>query len=188
MMSTTETPPKSETARCPLCDSPLLESPDACSKCDWVKGYCATATTGTNPVDLTACLLSIVPGAGHYYKGHKKMGWLYGAGAFAGHLLVLPRGDRDDGAGPRSCFPSIGRGSRPTLIGSTIWRRPSTRGQVRLTSPHNFPCGVRGSPLWFAPYVKRRHCRFTKRREIHPFQRCHAHAEGGGGELSFLHD
>ena len=83
-MSTTETAPKTETARCPLCDSPLLESPDECSKCDWVKGY-RESSAGTGPVDLTACLLSIVPGAGHYYKGHKKMAWFYGAGA----LLAL---------------------------------------------------------------------------------------------------
>jgi hypothetical protein len=80
-MSTTETPPtNTEVARCPLCDSPLIESPDQCSKCDWVKGY-RHRGTGTGPVDLTACLLSIVPGAGHYYKGHKSMGWLYAGGA-----------------------------------------------------------------------------------------------------------
>jgi len=81
MMSTTEQmPPKTEVEHCPLCDSPLLESPNECSRCDWVKGY-RHRSTGTNPVDLTACLLSIVPGAGHYYKGHKLMAWMYGAGA-----------------------------------------------------------------------------------------------------------
>jgi hypothetical protein len=79
-MSTTETAPKTEIAHCPLCDSPLLESPDECSKCDWVKGY-RHRSNGTSPVDLTACLLSIVPGAGHYYKGHKVMACYYGAGA-----------------------------------------------------------------------------------------------------------
>ncbi len=81
MMSTIENPPqKNEVARCPLCDAPLLENPGECSKCDWVKGY-RHRSTGTSPVDVTACLLSIVPGAGHFYKGHKKFAWLYLAGA-----------------------------------------------------------------------------------------------------------
>ncbi len=80
MMSTTEpVEPKPEAARCPLCDSPL-ELPDECGKCDWVKGY-RHRTTGSTPVDLTACLLSVVPGAGHYYKGHKVMCWMYLIGA-----------------------------------------------------------------------------------------------------------
>ena len=80
-MSTTETETqKTEVARCPLCDSPLLESPNACRKCDWVKGY-REHGTGASPVDLTACLLSIVPGLGHYYKGPKVMAWCYLAGA-----------------------------------------------------------------------------------------------------------
>jgi hypothetical protein len=80
-MSTTENPQeKNAVARCPLCDAPLLENPNECSKCDWVKGY-RHRSIGTNPVDVTACLLSIVPGAGHFYKGHKVMPWLYLAGA-----------------------------------------------------------------------------------------------------------
>ena len=80
-MSTTETTPKNvEVERCPLCDSPLLDSATACSKCDWVKGYRHRSTV-SNPVDLTACLLSLVPGAGHYYKGHHGYAWLYFAGA-----------------------------------------------------------------------------------------------------------
>lgn len=81
MMSTTENiPSKTEVARCPLCDAPLLENPNECSKCDWVKGY-RHRSTGTSPVDLSACLLSIVPGMGHFYKGHKVISWLYLAGA-----------------------------------------------------------------------------------------------------------
>jgi hypothetical protein len=80
MMPPTETTPRPETARCPLCDSRLLDSPDECSKCDWVKKY-ENRSAGTGAVDLAASLLSIVPGVGHYYKGHKLMAWLYGAGA-----------------------------------------------------------------------------------------------------------
>lgn len=83
MMSTTETPTHApEVARCPLCDSPLLESPNECSRCDWVRGRNEHGHGfGTSPVDLTACLLSVIPGAGHYYKGHTVMAWLYLAGA-----------------------------------------------------------------------------------------------------------
>ena len=80
MMSTTETPQAGEAqARCPLCDAPLA-NPDECGKCDWVKGYRHRAG-GVSPVDVTAMLLSVVPGAGHFYKGHKVQGWLYLAGA-----------------------------------------------------------------------------------------------------------
>jgi hypothetical protein len=81
-MSTTETPAqKSEVTRCPLCDAPL-ESPDKCSKCDWVKDYPdPDHRHHANPVDLTACLFSLVPGLGHYYKGHKALALFYGAGA-----------------------------------------------------------------------------------------------------------
>jgi len=80
MMTTSETAPKPKTEHCPLCDSLLLESLNECSRCDWVKRYSnRSAPAGT--VDIAACLLSIIPGAGHYYKGHKGMALLYCAGA-----------------------------------------------------------------------------------------------------------
>lgn len=91
MMSTTGTPVKeTEVTRCPLCDAPL-ESPDRCSKCDWVKDTPdPERVRRVNPVDLTACLFSIVPGMGHYYKGHKGLAWLYLAGAaVAGFFAML---------------------------------------------------------------------------------------------------
>ena len=92
MMSTTETPgQKSEVGRCPLCGA-QLETPERCSKCDWVKGYDEQhpQTRRANPVDLTACLLSVVPGMGHYYKGHKALAWYYLGGAVvAGFFCIL---------------------------------------------------------------------------------------------------
>ncbi|HWB58381.1 MAG TPA: hypothetical protein VG733_02775 [Chthoniobacteraceae bacterium] len=83
MMSTIETPGKTaETTRCPLCNAPL-EEPDRCSKCDWVRGEQERREQRlrANPVDLTACLLSIVPGLGHFYKGQRRLAVLYFIGA-----------------------------------------------------------------------------------------------------------
>ena len=81
MMSTTERPSQ-ETAigHCPLCGA-KLESPDHCEKCDWVRahGDDYSQPMRANPVDLTACLLSLVPGLGHYYKGHTGLGIFYAA-------------------------------------------------------------------------------------------------------------
>jgi TM2 domain-containing membrane protein YozV len=58
---------------CPLCGA-TLHTPDACDRCDWVKGYGQTSIeTRRNPRDLFAAILSLFwPGAGHFYKGHVK--------------------------------------------------------------------------------------------------------------------
>ena len=59
---------------CPLCGAPLHD-PNACDRCDWVRGYGERATKmRRNPRDVFACILSLFwPGAGHLYKGHKTM-------------------------------------------------------------------------------------------------------------------
>ena len=59
---------------CPLCGAPL-HNPEACDRCDWVKGYGQSPLQmRRNPRDLFACILSLFwPGAGHYYKGHTSM-------------------------------------------------------------------------------------------------------------------
>ena len=59
---------------CPLCGAPL-RNPDACDRCDWVKGYGQPPPEmRRHPRDLFACILSLFwPGAGHFYKGHTKM-------------------------------------------------------------------------------------------------------------------
>jgi len=89
-MPTTEatppmTPPTSAApnlARCPLCDAPLdPEHPDSCTKCDWVApGHPAHHRSGTLR-DRISVILSIVPGLGHFYKGHKLTGALYFIGS-----------------------------------------------------------------------------------------------------------
>jgi len=66
---------------CPLCGAPLNpESPDACSQCDWVAKP-AEQQAGGSVRDKIAVCLSVVPGLGHFYKGHRLTGALYFLGA-----------------------------------------------------------------------------------------------------------
>ena len=77
-----ETTPETLT-RCPLCGAALNESGTECTKCDWVPGYRRRETRREdflrNPRDIAAAVLSIVPGAGHIFKGHQ-IGWVFMAG------------------------------------------------------------------------------------------------------------
>lgn len=67
-------PPVTETCACPLCGTALSpEKPDECSHCDWTRGTPAHHGTGR---DLTAVCLSVLPGFGHIYKGHRLLGAL----------------------------------------------------------------------------------------------------------------
>lgn len=61
--------------RCPLCNAPL-QDPAECSRCDWTRGYRKRQAFPFNNRDLTAALLSVVPGLGHLFKGHQVMGTL----------------------------------------------------------------------------------------------------------------
>ncbi len=66
---------------CPLCGEKLPPGATECTRCDWVRGYRhrMPITTGT-PRDIIAAALSVVPGAGHVFKGHVGMGIAYMAG------------------------------------------------------------------------------------------------------------
>ena len=67
-------PPVTETRACPLCGTALSpEKPDECSHCDWTRGTPAHHGTGR---DLTAVCLSVLPGFGHIYNGHRLLGAL----------------------------------------------------------------------------------------------------------------
>lgn len=82
-MPTTEANPTlAETKKCPLCDTPLrADNPSECPKCDWVLGL---HEASDNTRDVIAVFLSVVPGLGHIYKGHRLSGALYMIGsAFA---------------------------------------------------------------------------------------------------------
>lgn len=70
--------------KCPLCGAPLdPQNPNECPKCDWVVGYGEHATrAGGTPRDVAALVLSVVPGLGHIYKGHRLTGTLLMLGGF----------------------------------------------------------------------------------------------------------
>lgn len=82
-MPTIEANPSSSTKThtCPLCDAPLdPDHADACDKCDWVASTAQTQSGGTVR-DRVAVALSVIPGLGHVYKGHRLSGALYMLGA-----------------------------------------------------------------------------------------------------------
>jgi hypothetical protein len=70
-----ETTPQTRT-RCPLCGGELNASGDECTRCDWVEGYGEQDVPDLHPRDIAAAILSIVPGAGHVFKGHQ-VGWVF---------------------------------------------------------------------------------------------------------------
>ena len=82
-MPTVETKsPATETRTCPLCDTPLDPANlNACPKCDWVTGYRRRQEPRNNTRDVMAVFLSVVPGLGHIYKGHRLTGALYMIGS-----------------------------------------------------------------------------------------------------------
>lgn len=57
------------TQTCPLCGAPQKNA-DECTLCDWVRQPEEPAAAERNPRDIIAVLLSVIPGAGHIYKGH----------------------------------------------------------------------------------------------------------------------
>ena len=75
------------TGVCPLCGA-TLHNPEACDRCDWVKGYGELPPElQHNPRDVFAFVLSLFwPGLGHFYKGQK--GWAMAA-AGLGMLCFL---------------------------------------------------------------------------------------------------
>lgn len=74
------------TENCPLCDAPLPPGANECNRCDWVRGYLSRPDAGNIEArDMVAACLSIIPGAGHLYKGHTVTGWLF----LGGSVLAL---------------------------------------------------------------------------------------------------
>jgi hypothetical protein len=71
---TQDEPVSADTMRCPYCGTLLPKDAAACNRCDWTR----EATTPAEPKasDAMAILLSIIPGLGHIYKGHKVTGAL----------------------------------------------------------------------------------------------------------------
>jgi hypothetical protein len=65
-------PISDDTMQCPYCGTWLPKDAESCTRCDWTR----EATTPAEPKasDAMAILLSIIPGLGHIYKGHKVTG------------------------------------------------------------------------------------------------------------------
>ena len=76
-MPTTETnSPRIQALTCPLCNAPLdPANPDACPKCDWISAVGQRPHGGTFRDRASVCL-SVIPGLGHIYKGHRLLGAL----------------------------------------------------------------------------------------------------------------
>jgi hypothetical protein len=74
---------------CPLCGEMLHAGATECTKCDWVRGYRhrKPVTSGTSR-DITAVFLSIIPGAGHIFKGHTTIGIAYLLGTFVAVFFI----------------------------------------------------------------------------------------------------
>ena len=82
----TELPVSADTITCPLCGHVLPKDADACDRCDWVRAP-ETDTAEGKASDGVAVMLSVIPGLGHVYKGHKMLGLLFFFGAI-GALLA----------------------------------------------------------------------------------------------------
>jgi hypothetical protein len=76
-----------DTMQCPYCGHTLPKGAQRCDQCDWTRE--ATETAEGKASDAMAVILSIIPGLGHIYKGHKLAGFLWMAGALPAGLFVL---------------------------------------------------------------------------------------------------
>jgi len=57
---------------CPFCGTALPLNATACTNCDWTIE--ATKPAEPKASDAMAILLSVIPGLGHIYKGHRAVG------------------------------------------------------------------------------------------------------------------
>jgi hypothetical protein len=77
--------PAEGTMQCPFCGTTLANDARSCNNCDWTReGRLETAEGKAS--DAIAVLLSVVPGLGHIYKGHKVVGLLL---MFAGTPMAV---------------------------------------------------------------------------------------------------
>ena len=78
-MAYTDAPPTiatTDTMPCPLCGHILPKDAESCDRCDWTRQN-ETVNAEPKASDAIALLLSVVPGLGHVYKGHKMVGLLF---------------------------------------------------------------------------------------------------------------
>jgi hypothetical protein len=76
MPATEANSPRTAALTCPLCAAPLdPANPNACTKCDWV-AETDRRSPNASFRDRAAVFLSVIPGLGHIYKGHRLLGAL----------------------------------------------------------------------------------------------------------------
>ena len=83
-------PASTETGKmpCPFCGHLLPKDAERCDRCDWTRSA-TTETAEGKASDAVAVLLSIIPGLGHIYKGHRLAGFLWMAGAVPAGIFVF---------------------------------------------------------------------------------------------------
>ncbi len=72
---------------CPYCGHTLPKDAQKCDQCDWARQETTTAEGKAS--DAMAVILSIIPGLGHIYKGHRLAGFLWMLGAIPAGIFVL---------------------------------------------------------------------------------------------------
>ena len=85
--TTQAAPSETDKMPCPYCGHLLPKDAQSCDQCDWTRG--ATETAEGKASDAMAVLLSIIPGLGHIYKGHRLAGFLWMAGAVPAGIFVF---------------------------------------------------------------------------------------------------
>ena len=69
-------PVTADTIECPLCGHILPKEAERCDRCDWVR-HNEAITADAKASDAIAVLMSVIPGLGQVYKGHKALGLLF---------------------------------------------------------------------------------------------------------------
>jgi len=85
--TTQAAPSEAEKMPCPYCGHLLPKDARSCDQCDWTRS--ATQTAEGKASDAMAVLLSVIPGLGHIYKGHRLAGFLWMAGAVPAGIFVF---------------------------------------------------------------------------------------------------
>ncbi|MEP6776977.1 MAG: hypothetical protein ABI944_00890 [Chthoniobacterales bacterium] len=84
-----QSPAATGTKQCPLCGHTLPKDATECDRCDWTREASPETAEGTAS-DAVAVMLSVIPGLGHIYKGHRLLGVLLMLGApCAAGLAIL---------------------------------------------------------------------------------------------------
>jgi hypothetical protein len=81
------TPAGADKIPCLYCGHLLPKNAESCDQCDWTRR--ATETAEGKASDAVAVVLSIIPGLGHIYKGHRLAGLLWMAGAVPVGIFVF---------------------------------------------------------------------------------------------------